>query len=118
MYAPSTVADQDPCGSNIFPPTVPASPIGWPADLRGDGTSANDVDIFDLASFTAPVRYLNTNVGTNPGDLRWDIIPGPGPLSNDINILDLSALSNGATAYPAMLGGARALNGPPCPWPQ
>ena len=117
VYAPDTQADQDPCGTNVLPPTVPASPVGWPADLRGGGIpeSTNKINILDMASFSAPVAYMNTDVGTNPGDLRWDIVPGKSGLIYDINIIDLSSMS---TVSPAMLGNARALNGPPCPWPQ
>lgn len=96
--------------------TDPADPCGttaWPADLVGGAFSQNQVDIVDLGSFVGPVRYINTNLGTNPGDNRWDVVPGSGPLSVDINLIDVS---NVATVSPAMLGGARAFNGPPCPY--
>ncbi len=65
-------------------------------------------------------RYLNTNVGTHPGDVRWDLVPGKGPFLKDINIQDLTALIAGQTGFPPMLGGkgtVKAFNGPVCPWP-
>jgi hypothetical protein len=116
VYAPSTVADQDPCGTNTSPPTIPASPIGWPADLQGGGIPNSDhrVTLLDVTSFIGPVRYYNTDVGDHPGDLRWDLRPGPGVFGFDINLNDLTSLS---LLAPAMLGGVRAFNGPICPWP-
>ena len=117
VYAPSTLGDQDACGSNAFPTADPPSPIGWPSDLRGETTfSANKVNIVDLGSFTNPIRRINTDVGTVPGDRRWDLTPGPGILPTDINVADLGVLVTGTTAYPPMLLGARAFNGPACPW--
>jgi hypothetical protein len=116
VYAPSTVADQDPCGTNVNPPTVPASPIGWPADLWGGGipNSTNRVNLLDLTSFLGPVRYINTDVGDHAGDLRWDLNPGPGIFGFDINLHDMTGLY---LRTPAMFGGGvRALNGPLCPW--
>jgi len=112
VYAPSVRGDQDPCGSNASPPTSPPSPIGWPADLKAGSLSANKVTVEDLASFLVPVRYLGTNVGTNTGDIRWDLSPGKGSSAQDINIQDLAAL----LALAPMLG-TRALNGALCPWP-
>jgi hypothetical protein len=118
VYSPSTVGNQDACGSNSFPPTNPPSPIGWPADLRGESPfSANRVNIVDLGSFTVPVRRLNKDVGSTFGDRRWDLVPGGGILPNDINIVDMGALVTGAAAHPPMIAGKRAFNGLPCPWP-
>ncbi len=114
VFLPSTQGDQDPCGTNTVPPTVPASPLGWVADLAAaGGFSANRVNISDLASYVGVPRYYNTNVGTNPGDRRWDIVPGStfGP---HINIVDLQSIAFVASP---MLGGVRAFNGPVCPWP-
>jgi hypothetical protein len=115
VYSPSTQGDQDPCGSNNAPPTSPPSPIGWPLDLIGGVVSGNDVDLQDLGTFISPVFYLNTDVGTNPGDRRWDLIPGSaaGP---QISIQDMGALLAGSTATPPMLAGALGFNGPACPW--
>ena len=93
---------QDPCGQNA-----------WPADLNSTGTSTNDVDIQDVTSFIAPVRYFNTNVGTNTGDVRWDLVPGKGLFLTDINIQDLTTVT---TTAPLMLGSVRAFNGPACPY--
>ncbi|HEV8574511.1 MAG TPA: alpha/beta hydrolase-fold protein, partial [Dehalococcoidia bacterium] len=118
VYAPSTLGNQDACGTNAFPATDPPSPIGWPSDLRGETAfSANQVNIVDLASFTAPVRRLNTDTGTNPGNRRWDLVPGSGILPWDINVVDMAALLTARTGYPPMLVGARAFTSA-CPWAQ
>jgi len=113
VYGPNLQGDQDPCGANVAPPTVPPLPIGWPADLAGGDFSGNKVNISDLASFVTGVRYLNTDVGSHNGDIRWDIFPGAGGLSKDINIQDMGAL---IALFPPMLGGTRAYVGPSCPW--
>ncbi len=113
LFAPDQQGDQDPCGSNSSPPTVPPSPRGWPADLRGGSFSQDRVDVVDLGSYLVPVRYFDTNVGTHFGDRRWDIRPGPGGQSQDINLEDLAAL---VILRPPMFGGAKALFGPTCPW--
>jgi hypothetical protein len=84
---------------------------GWPADLNGMGMSANRVDV-GVMSHLAPARRLGTNVGMQPGDARWDIVPGKGPFSTDINVADLVSV---ITTAPSWNGGARAFNGPPCP---
>lgn len=93
---------QDPCGQNA-----------WPADLFSSGPSTNDVDVQDITSFLAPVRYLNTDVGAHAGDVRWDVVPGGGIFSLDINIQDLTLITITA---PPMLGNVRAFNGPACPY--
>jgi hypothetical protein len=87
---------------------------GWPLDLVGGGPSQNRVTLSDLGSFYSPVPYFNTDVGTHPGDHRWDLMPGSasGP---DINVQDIGALLAGPTSMPPMLGGAAAFNGPSCP---
>ena len=94
-------------------PTDPCGQGGWPADLLSSGLSLNDVDIQDITSFLVPIRYLGTDVGTNPGDVRWDLMPGGGVFSDDINIQDLTTL---IITTPAMLEGPRAFNGPTCPY--
>jgi len=114
VYQPSTQGDQDPCGANSSPPTVPASPIGWPADLSASGSSLNRVTLVDVTSFVVPVRYFNTDVGTHFGDVRWDLKTGKGTFTYDINLNDLTGL---IVRKPAMLGGVRSFKGPPCPWP-
>jgi hypothetical protein len=117
LYGPNTRGNQDPCGTNAFPPTDPPSLIGWPSDLRGESEfSANKVNVLDLGSFVAPVRRLNSDVGTTAGDRRWDLVPGSGILPVDINIMDIAALIVTRTGYPPMLKGARAYNGPECPY--
>jgi hypothetical protein len=95
---------------------VPPTAIGWPADLQGGGIpdSTNLVNILDITSFLAPIRYLNTNVGSNPGDRRWDLVPGAGVFPASINVEDLVNL---IIVSPPMIGGVRAFNGPSCPFP-
>lgn len=105
----------DECG--LHTTTLPIYSLAWPADVFSGVSipeTTDKVTIGDLSSFVAPVRYLGTNVGTNPGDARWDLSPGPGPLPVDINVIDLSALVAGQTGNPPMFGGARAFNGPTC----
>lgn len=101
--------DQDACGTDA-----------WPNDfISGSLPESTDrLNIADLATFVAPVRHINTDVGTYPSDERWDLVPGPGPLEDDISILDLSAAVSGSTGFPPMFGGAAAMNGPLCPWPE
>jgi hypothetical protein len=124
-YVAQTDGDQKVCGEydtgfvNLDPNQTSATPsLRWPSDLVTGSIpdSTLKVNIADLASFVAPVRYLGNNVGTNPGDVRWDISPGPGLLPVDINVLDLSLLVAGPTGNPPMFGGARAFAGPTCPW--
>jgi hypothetical protein len=74
----------------------------------------NQLDIADLNSYLAPVRYLDTNIGEVPGNVRWDISPGPGVFGKDINIGDLTTL---LVLYAPMHEGERSFSGPPCPWP-
>jgi hypothetical protein len=92
----------DPCGND-----------GWPADLYSTGGSLNLLDVQDIVSFLAPVRYLGTDVGTNPGDVRWDLVPGKGIFSTDINIQDLTLL---IVTAPPMFEGPRAFGAGPCPY--
>lgn len=96
----SGTRDQDPCGTTA-----------WAADLIGGAFSGNLVNVQDLATFLGPVRYLNTDVGTNPGDARFDVLPGA-TFGEDINIQDLAEI---VVFVPPMLG-VRAFNGPECPW--
>ena len=107
VYA-SFQGDQRACGSS------PAG--GWPADFVASGVpdSTQRVNILDVTSFVAPMRHINTNIGANPGNQRWDIVPGKGLLTYEINVQDLTQL---LVIYPRMLGGARAFGGPDCPWP-
>lgn len=77
----------------------------WPADITADGR----VNIHDLATFAAPIRRLGTTVGTQNFLVRFDLVP-----DNAIDVEDIASL---VTVAPPMLGGVRAFNGPPCPWP-
>jgi hypothetical protein len=97
----------DPCGTN-----------GWPLDLVGTPPSVNEYDIVDLGSFVAPIRRLGKNPNQVGFSSRWDLVPGNSGLPNSgwINIVDLAATSGGATGFPPMLGGAKALN-QVCPFP-
>jgi hypothetical protein len=90
--------DQDACGV-----------AGWPADFVSGGIpdSTNHVTLTDLTSYLAPVRHLNGF------DQRWDLVPGAGLFLEAINISDLTSL---IVVSPRMLAGARAFNGPVCPW--
>jgi hypothetical protein len=87
----------------------------WPSDLAGGSFSSNKINIQDISSFTNPIRYLSQNTGTDPNDIRFDIVPGS-TVGAHINIVDLAAITSGATGFPPMLGGAKAFNGPVCPW--
>jgi hypothetical protein len=108
VYTSSLQGDQKPCGAG--------SGIGWPADLVSGGIpdSTDRITLQDITSFLGPVRLLNTNVGTHPGDQRWDIVPGNGMLSFSLNIQDVIQI---VIVNPRVLGGVRAFNGPSCPYP-
>jgi hypothetical protein len=91
--------------------------LRWPSDISkstGPPNSFNRVNILDLTGMLAPVRYMATNVGSHPSDVRFDLAPG-GP-GTSINIADLAAMIAGSTGMPPMLGGVRAFGGPACPW--
>jgi hypothetical protein len=81
--------------------------------------STNKVNVLDLTSFIAPPasRRLDTAPGQPAFDKRWDLSPGRGVFNNMINVTDLTSLTAGTGGFPPMLGGARAFNGPACPWP-
>ena len=66
--------------------------------------------MFDLLSYLAPVRHLNTAVGSNPGDHRRNVVG----FASWIDVTDMASI---VTVKPPMLNGARAYNGPSCPWP-
>jgi hypothetical protein len=94
---------------------VPCGVSGWSADFVEQGLLGNNrLDIVDLNSFLAPVRYLDTDIGEISGNVRWDIVPGPGLFIKDINIADFTKL---LTLFAPMQEGERSFNGPPCPWP-
>jgi hypothetical protein len=93
-------------------PEDPCGQTAWPADINSTSISTNDIDILDLSLFIAPVRHLNTDLGQNPGNNRFDIVPFSS-FGKHINIQDMAAIS---TVYPPMLEGTRAFNGPACPY--
>ena len=109
VFGAGTLRDQDPCGVSA-----------WPADFISGGipNSTNRLTVTDLTSFLAPARHLNTSPGDSGFDVRWDLTPGKGLFTTVINVNDLTSLLAGPTGNPPMLLGARALNGPSCPWPQ
>jgi len=98
----------DSCGNN-----------GWPSDLDDQPLSANELDIFDISSYIAPVRLLDKSPGPgSPYNARWDLSPGPAPFTSFINIVDITTMLSGAAgspAYPPMFGGLRAF-GRLCPF--
>ena len=104
----------------VDPNQTAATPsLRWPPDFNRVPSpldSFNRLNILDLTSFLAPVKYFGTNLGTNPGDIRWDLTPGKGVFVTDINVQDITAMIAGSSGAPPMLGGAKALFGPVCPW--
>jgi CSLREA domain-containing protein len=99
-------SDQDPCGLT-----------GWPNNLIDPiGQPANHADIYDILSFVAPERHLDTNPGNTFFHPRWDLLPGPGTFTDWINIQDLLAIIGGTTGAPPMLNYAPAFD-KTCPWP-
>jgi hypothetical protein len=88
----------------------------WPSNLvepveSSDAFRLNTLDILDVTSFLAPERRLDTDPGDPYHDPRWDLVPGSGAFSNNINIGDITALfhgGQGSGAYPPMFGGERA----------
>jgi hypothetical protein len=105
VFNPATDRDQDPCGTDA-----------WGADFVAGSIpdSTNRVTLADLVTFIAPVRHFGNDVGTTPGDVRFDLAPGKGVLLVDINIEDIAKV---VIVSPPMLAGARAFAGPDCPWP-
>jgi hypothetical protein len=102
----------DNCGSHTTTPPIYSQ--AWPADLYSGSSfdpTENKVTIADLNTFLAP-RKLNTSPGDPNYNVRWDIAPGPGIFTDDINIQDFSLL---LTVRPDMFGGTvYAFNGPFC----
>lgn len=126
-YVPQADGDQKTCMeydlSHPNPNADTKPSLRWPSDFSkttGILDSLNRINVLDITSFLAPVKYMGTDVGTNAGDVRWDLVPGKGIFPTDININDLTSLIAGASGSPPMLGGARAFGspGPLCPWPE
>ncbi|MFQ5472550.1 MAG: hypothetical protein ACE5FA_06680, partial [Dehalococcoidia bacterium] len=122
-YIGQTDGDQKTCQEYDSSHPNPGGDINpslrWPSDFNNATfplDSLNKINILDLTSFLAPVKYFGTDVGTNPGDVRWDLDPGPDIFTTDINILDLTAMIAGSSGNPPMFGGAKAFGGPVCPW--
>jgi hypothetical protein len=90
---------------------------GWPLDFVQGGTpdSTYRVTITDITSFIAPIVRFGTSPPNANFSPRWDLLPGRGGIFTDwVNIQDLTSTFAGPTAYPPMLGGVRALDGPAC----
>jgi hypothetical protein len=100
----------DPCGNNGWPLEL----VSTPAEFTG-----NKYNISDLGSFVAPIRRMGTIPGQAAFSSRWDLVPGDSGLTSGgwINIVDLGATIGGPTGFPPMLGGAKAMGGPACPFP-
>jgi hypothetical protein len=95
-------------------PSQPCGTDGWPADLHGEGWSANRVDIQDITNFLVPDMRLNTSPGDPTYSIRHDLRPGSGGvLSKEVNIQDIIAI---LIARPDMLGGEPIFN-QDCPAP-
>lgn len=100
----------DNCGN----PSAQDYSLAWPADLKMSGPIPTNgkIDIQDLQTFILPVRRINTAPGDANYDIRWDLVPGPGPFTKHINIQDMTYM---VTVTPLMFGGAtRAFGGPTC----
>ena len=119
LPGPPTNGDQKVCQEydSTFPSSAPhvRPSKRWPSDVASGVFSGNKLNVQDLSSFIGPIRYLNKNVGTNPNDVRFDIVPGStfGP---HINISDLAAIVSGVTGSPPMFNGVKAYGGPVCPF--
>jgi hypothetical protein len=122
-YLPQADGDQKVCQEydlafvNPNPDVRPSR--RWPSDVNrsvGPPDSFNRVNILDLTTLLAPVRYFGTDLGTNSGDVRFDLDPGPGLFTEDINITDLTSLLAGPSGMPPMLAGVRVFDGPGCPY--
>jgi hypothetical protein len=96
------------CATND--PGGPPSPT-WPLDLKTGGSfNFNKVNVADLATFTAPIRRLDTTVGDEDYHPRWDL-----DLSTRIDVIDMAKLTTGITGYPPIYNGERAFgNSKPC----
>ncbi|MCH8814922.1 MAG: hypothetical protein IH957_07470 [Chloroflexi bacterium] len=115
-----TCQEYDTNFSTADPNQTAATPsLRWPSDFNSSASpldSFNRLNILDLTSFLAPIKYFGTDLAMNPGDVRWDLTPGKGVFMTDINVQDITAMIAGSSGSPPMLGGAKALFGPVCPW--
>ncbi len=103
IFAPALNRDQDPCGTDSWPPDLTAT---------GPPDTANRVSLPDVQTYLEPVRRLNSSPPNPNFNRRWDLVPGG--LGEQINVQDMQNL---AFLTPPMLGGTtRAFNGPVCPW--
>ena len=117
LPGPPLNGDQKTCQEydTAFPNGTHKPSKRWPSDLNGSAFSLNKINVQDLAAFTAPIKYLNQNVGTDPMDVRFDLVPGS-TVGFHINVSDMAALTSGVSGFPPMLAGAKAFGGPVCPY--
>jgi Tol biopolymer transport system component len=92
----------------------PCGGASWPSDLDTQPFSFNELDIFDLTSFLAPTRRLDSSPPNVKYETRWDLRPGRETFAQWINIQDITALLGGGTGNPPMFGNTRAF-GKVCP---
>jgi hypothetical protein len=92
----------------------PCGGSSWPSDLDTQPFSFNELDIFDLTSFLAPVRHLDSSPPNVKYGTRWDLRPGRETFAQWINIQDITALLSGGTGNPPMFSNTRAF-GKVCP---
>jgi hypothetical protein len=86
------------CGVGATPSISP----DWPADTAdGGGASRDELDTVDLSVFVTGARPLGKNPGQAGFSTRFDVVPGPGALTQFINTLDLSQMT---TFTPSMFG--------------
>jgi hypothetical protein len=120
LAGPPTDGDQKTCQENdtAFPNAAPHIKPSkrWPSDIAAAGAfSGNKINVQDLSSFVSPIRYINQNTGTDPGDKRLDLVPGS-TFGVHINVQDLAAITSGATGNPPMTAPNRAFGGANCPY--
>lgn len=99
----------DGCGN---PDTsTPGNPsLAWPADLS-TSPGVYRIDVQDLVSFISPIRRLGTSPGDAHYNVRWDLVPGSGPMTDTVNLQDVAYI---LTMAPPMLNNQRAYDGPAC----
>lgn len=99
------------------PDPVPPSPA-WPSDLFGGAGSANLVNIQDVTVFVT-INGWDIATGVPDTDVSYEErfnLFDAGPSASRINLQDITALVTGDRDKPSMLFGAKAFNGPECPW--
>ena len=85
----------------------------WPADLNAkDSFSRNKINVADIQSYVGIPRIYSTSWGSPAYDMRWDVVPGTGPVpGTTINISDLQSVALGTAP---MFNNQRMYGGPTC----